>query len=83
MTKEFKNPRAIEVIQAEYQSLCTRAGDIQYKLFLFNKDLATINEELVNINQEAAAAMRAKAVAEAKANEEKKEEPKNEQPKSE
>lgn len=51
-----KAPRSIGEIQAEYQSLCTRAGDLQYKVFIFSKDLELVNASLKDLNFEAAAA---------------------------
>ena len=45
--------RTLEQIQSEYQMLCARAGDMQYKVRCFNADLESINQRLVTMNQEA------------------------------
>lgn len=50
-----KEPRTLEEIQAHYNQLCLRAGDIQYKLKCFQGDLDVTNQALMQINQEAAA----------------------------
>lgn len=73
MSKEFKAPRKLEEIQADYQRLCVQAGHIQYQVFTLNKDLALLNDQLRDLNLEGAAAQEcAKKEAEgAKSNEEK------------
>jgi hypothetical protein len=65
-----KTPRSIGEIQAEYQSLCTRAGDLQYKVFIFSKDLELVNASLKDLNFEAAAAHSRDVKEKAKADEE-------------
>lgn len=61
--------RSMEQIQQEYQGLCLRAGDIQYRLSVMAKDLEEINKQLRDLNLEAASVK----AEEAKASEEKKE----------
>ncbi len=48
-------PRTMEAIQAEYGQLSARAGQIQYQVFVLNKDLEQTNQALVAVNHEAAA----------------------------
>jgi predicted nucleic acid-binding Zn-ribbon protein len=45
--------RNLEEIQKEYQTLCARAGDMQYKIFCFKADLDSLNKKLIELNQEA------------------------------
>jgi DNA anti-recombination protein RmuC len=59
MTQEFKAPRPLDQIQQEYIQLCTKAGDLQYKISRFDNDLESINEQLQMLNFEAAAAREA------------------------
>lgn len=74
MSKEFKAPRDLPTIQREYSNLCTRAGDIQYKVSALSGDLAVLNAQLKDLNFEAVASAEAasKAEAAAKAEAEKK-----------
>ena len=57
-------PRSLEAIQAEYQQLCTQAGDLQYRIECFKEDLALINKRQKEVNQEGAAVIQAKAASE-------------------
>jgi hypothetical protein len=52
---EEKKQRTMDEIGGEYQQLCVRAGDLQYKIRIFGKDLDTINKQLEALNFEAAA----------------------------
>lgn len=65
MTKFFKNrkrvaqkavePRSIEEVTKEYTELCGKAGQAQYQVMVFTKELERLNERLLSVNQEAAA----------------------------
>jgi len=66
MNKEFKAPRKLEEIQAEYQRLCLQAGHIQYQMSTLEKDLSLLNEQMRDLNLEGAAAQKAAAEAAAK-----------------
>lgn len=50
---ETKKPRTMQELQGEYQGLCTKAGDLQYKIWALKKDLELVNDTLRNINFEA------------------------------
>lgn len=54
--------RSIPEIQSEYQNLCLKAGHLQYQVYTFSRDLEMVNQELRDLNLEAAAV---KAVEEA------------------
>lgn len=56
MEKQFKAPRELAEIQREYVQLCTRAGDLAYKIDCHKRDLALVTEALRDLNFEAAAA---------------------------
>jgi len=47
--------RTIEEVQKDYGVLCAQAGQLQYQLFVFEKDLEIINGKLRELNFEAAA----------------------------
>jgi hypothetical protein len=70
MAENEKKPRSVSEIQGEYASLCTRAGDLQYRIFTFTKDLELLNQTLKDLNFEAAASRAAEVKAKAKADEE-------------
>lgn len=53
--KVEKPKRSIPEIQGEYQTLCTKAGHVQYQIFTLSKDLEMMNQELRDLNLEAAA----------------------------
>lgn len=61
-------PRDLATIQAEYNELCNRAGQLQYVINVQNKDLDQVNARLESVNHEANA--RNKLDSEAKAKEE-------------
>jgi hypothetical protein len=48
-------PREMKDIQAAYNELRARAGDLQYQVFVLEKDLSQINQALISVNHEAAA----------------------------
>jgi hypothetical protein len=48
-------PRTMEEINKAYGEAVARAGQAQYLVFVHSKDLEQINEQLISLNQEAAA----------------------------
>lgn len=54
MSEEKKENRKVEVIQQEYQNLCMKAGHLQYSIKCHKDDLALVNEQLRELNLEAA-----------------------------
>lgn len=54
MSEETKKPRTVDDIRLEYQTLCTKAGHIQYQLFTLENDLKIMNDQMRNLNVEAA-----------------------------
>lgn len=46
--------RTLPVINQEYANLCVKAGNLQYQIVVFQTDLALLNEELRELNFEAA-----------------------------
>lgn len=52
---EAPTPRQMDEIQKEYGELRARAGELQYTLFVYEADLANINDRLRYLNNEAAA----------------------------
>lgn len=57
--------RTIPEIQQEYQNLCLKAGQLQYQVYTFSKDLEMVNKELRDLNLEAAAVNAAQEAAKA------------------
>lgn len=55
----FKAPRKIQEIQAEYSQVLQRAGQCQYQISVFKKDLEMFNTTLRDLNAEAFAAKEA------------------------
>jgi hypothetical protein len=51
---EEKKVRTLDEVSKEYGQLCAKAGNIQYQIYVFTKDLALLNEELQTLNFEAA-----------------------------
>jgi hypothetical protein len=54
MSETKNQPRSLDEIQKEYAELVGRAGQIQYQLFVLDKDLKTLNDRILVINHEAA-----------------------------
>jgi hypothetical protein len=52
MNETPKSPRNTQEIQAEYQTLCMKAGDLSYKIECSQKDLKALYESLRNLNLE-------------------------------
>ncbi len=53
---EEKKSRTVEEIRQEYSGLCAKAGHIQYQVAVMNEDLNTLNNQLKDLNFEAAKA---------------------------
>lgn len=51
---EAKKERTLEDVQREYNSLCAKAGHLQYTLVTVGADLKLVNEQLRELNLEAA-----------------------------
>lgn len=47
-------PRSLEELQKEYADLLSKAAQAQYMVYVHNKELEALNEQLVRVNQEAA-----------------------------
>lgn len=45
--------RTLEEINAEYNHLCAKAGDFQYKILCFQGELSATNQRLFAVNKEA------------------------------
>lgn len=63
--EEPKKERSIDEVKQEFSTLCAQAGQINYQVYTFQKDLELINNQLRNLNFEAAA-IQSKAVEAAK-----------------
>lgn len=48
-------PRQLPDIEADYGKLVAQAGQAQYNVYVFTKDLERINDQLKSLNYEAAA----------------------------
>jgi len=53
--KKMSVPREMTAIQQEYQQLCANAGQVQYQVAIFTRELENINKRLEGVNNEAAA----------------------------
>lgn len=53
--KKLSLPRELQAIQQEYQQLMMRAGQLQYEISVKKKELESVNERSVIINNEASA----------------------------
>jgi len=47
--------RGIPEIQQEFTNLCAKAGHLQYQVFTYSRDLETLNNQMRDLNFEAAA----------------------------
>lgn len=68
-TKKVKTlsvPRELSEIQKAYQQQCINAGQIQYQIEIFKKDLDKVNEALLSLNREASARNQLDAESKAK-----------------
>ncbi len=50
-----KTPRSLAEIQAEYGQVVSQAGQVQYQLFVFEREQQQLNAKLLELNQEGAA----------------------------
>jgi len=64
MEKEKKQHRDVAVLSQEYTQLCAKAGDLQYRISVFKKDLDMVNKAMTDLNHEAAASAAASKAAE-------------------
>ena len=55
LPKETSTPRQLPEIEAEYGRLVAQLGQANYQVFVFNEDIKRMNEQLRNLNYEAAA----------------------------
>jgi hypothetical protein len=60
-----KKNRSLADIHAEYSNVCAKAGHVQYGLYIAQKDLELLNQQLKDLNFEAVAASKAGADAKA------------------
>ena len=51
---EEKAPRTAERIQQDFENLSARAGHCQYQIYIFEKDLELLNEQIRDLNFEMA-----------------------------
>ena len=63
-------PRALPEIQAENENYCSQAGKLQYQIFVFERDLARLNDAILGLNYEAAERQKLDKAAEPKQEEE-------------
>jgi hypothetical protein len=64
LKKQAQAPRALVDIQKAYMELANKAGQVQYQVYVYTKELAEVNKALEALNHEGAA--RQKLDAEAK-----------------
>ncbi len=60
---EEKKQRTVREISVEYSRLATKAGDLQYKIWAFKRDLDMLAEQMQDLNFEATAAHAAETAA--------------------
>lgn len=66
---EEKKKRSVEEIRNEYGQLCAKAGHVQYQIAVLSDDLKFVNEQLKELNFEAAKAAQEAPKKEEKSNE--------------
>ncbi len=64
-----KEPRQLAEIENEYARAANQAGQVQYQLFVYGKELEVLNEKMLELNREG----KARKDLDAKANPEKEE----------
>lgn len=57
-------PRQLPEIEADYGKFVAQAGQAQYQAHVYQQDLERINQQLINLNYEAAARKQLNAAAE-------------------
>ena len=55
--KPLSVPRSMPEIQTAYQQLCANAGQVQYQLSIYTKELARLNQQIEAVNHEGTARM--------------------------
>ena len=64
--KQAQEPRELKDIKAEYDQLTSRAGQAQYMVYVYGKELDQSNRRMLEVNQEAEVRQRMdRALAEA------------------
>lgn len=51
--KQVPEPRSMDEIQKEYKELLSKAGNAQYLVYVYSKELEQVNARLLSVNQEA------------------------------
>lgn len=64
---ETKAPRDLNIIQSEYQQLCTKLGHVTYQINALSKDSELLNASLRELNIEAIEFQKAADAAKAEA----------------
>lgn len=64
---DISKQRSLEEIKQEYMRMLARAGDLQYQIVIFSKDLELVNNSLRDLNLEAVKASEAEKQAAAAA----------------
>lgn len=54
-TKKLSVPRALPEIQGEYQQACANLGQVDYQLFIYNREKDKLRTRIEALNNEAAA----------------------------
>lgn len=54
-TQTEKSSRSVAEIQQEFTAICARAGHLEYQVFTYRKDLEILNNQMRELNFEAAA----------------------------
>lgn len=63
LKKKAQEPRPLDAIKQAYGELANRAGQVQYQVYVYTKELAELNKSLEALNHEGAARQRLDAVA--------------------
>lgn len=50
-----QEPREIDAIQADYGQAASKAGEVQYQIFILESELKQLNEQMLDFNREGAA----------------------------
>lgn len=65
----MSNPRTVDDIHKEYSNLAAKAGHVNYNIFVLTNDLKLLNDQMRDLNIEAAKVQAEAKPAEAPANE--------------
>lgn len=63
LKKKAQEPRPLDAIKQIYGELANRAGQVQYQVYVYTKELAELNKSLEALNHEGAARQRLDAEA--------------------